>query len=95
MSIEDKQWKRCDIKTVQLLYPSMGKMMAQKAGVDDAWMIADGYVTEGTSNNAYIVKDDAIITRAVSGRYWPASPGHRFEIGRRGRYIICGKDVHT
>ena len=61
--IEDIRWGRRDIKTVQLLYPSMGKMMAKKAGADDAWMIEDGKVTEGTSNNAYIIKDGKIITR--------------------------------
>jgi D-alanine transaminase len=63
ITIEDQRWGRRDIKTVQLLYPSMGKMMAKKAGADDAWMIEDGFVTEGTSNNAYIVKDGTIITR--------------------------------
>jgi D-alanine transaminase len=41
----------------------MGKMMAKAAGADDAWMVEDGAVTEGTSNNAYIVKDGAIVTR--------------------------------
>ena len=66
ISIEDIRWGRRDIKTVQLLYPSMGKMMAKKAGVDDAWMVQDGFVTEGTSNNAYIVKGNKIITRAAS-----------------------------
>ena len=66
ISIEDARWARCDIKTVQLLYPSMGKMMARKAGCDDAWMITEGHVTEGTSNNAYIVKGDKIITRQLS-----------------------------
>lgn len=65
ISIEDIRWGRRDIKTVQLLYPSMGKMMAKKAGCDDAWMVEDGYVTEGTSNNAYIVKGNKIITRAL------------------------------
>lgn len=63
ISIADERWGRRDIKTVQLLYPSMGKMMAKAAGADDAWMIEDGHITEGTSNNAYIVKDGAIITR--------------------------------
>ena len=63
ISIEDIRWGRRDIKTVQLLYPSMGKMMAKKAGADDAWMVEDGFVTEGTSNNAYIVKHGRIITR--------------------------------
>ncbi len=65
ISIEDIRWGRRDIKTVQLLYPSMGKMMAKKAGVDDAWFVEDGAVTEGTSNNAYIVKGNRIITRAL------------------------------
>ena len=66
ISIEDIRWGRRDIKTTQLLYPSMGKMMAKKAGCDDAWMIEDGKVTEGTSNNAYIVKGNKIITRELS-----------------------------
>ena len=63
ISIPDERWGRRDIKTVQLLYPSMGKMMAKAAGADDAWMVQDGAVTEGTSNNAYIVKGNTIITR--------------------------------
>jgi D-alanine transaminase len=63
ISIDDQRWGRRDVKTVQLLYPSMGKMMAKAAGCDDAWMVEDGAVTEGTSNNAYIVKDNTIITR--------------------------------
>ena len=66
ISIADQRWGRRDIKTVQLLYPSMGKMMAKAAGCDDAWMVEDGAVTEGTSNNAYIVKDGKIITRHLS-----------------------------
>ncbi len=63
ISIADQRWGRRDIKTVQLLYPSMGKMMAKAAGSDDAWMVENGAVTEGTSNNAYIVKGNTIITR--------------------------------
>lgn len=67
ISIDDLRWGRRDIKTVQLLYPSMGKMMAKKAGADDAWMVEEtGLVTEGTSNNAYIVKDGRIVTRNLS-----------------------------
>ena len=67
ISIPDERWGRRDIKTVQLLYPSMGKMMAKAAGADDAWMVEDGFVTEGTSNNAYIVTHDGtIVTRHLS-----------------------------
>lgn len=66
ISIDDVRWGRRDIKTTQLLYPSMGKMMAKVAGADDAWLVEDGYVTEGTSNNAYFVKDGKIVTRPLS-----------------------------
>ncbi len=66
ISVPDIRWGRRDIKTVQLLYPSMGKMAAKKAGVDVSWFVEDGAVTEGTSNNAYIVKGNRIITRALS-----------------------------
>lgn len=66
ISVDDLRWARRDIKTVQLLYPSMAKMAAKAAGVDDAWFVEDGLVTEGTSNNVYIVKGRTIITRALS-----------------------------
>lgn len=58
ISIPDQRWKRRDIKTVGLLAPCMGKQAAVDAGVHDAWMVEDGLVTEGTSNNAYIVTND-------------------------------------
>jgi D-alanine transaminase len=66
ISVPDIRWGRRDIKTVQLLYPSMAKMAAKAAHVDDAWLVEDGMVTEGTSNNAYIVKGNRIITRQLS-----------------------------
>lgn len=65
--LPDLRWGRRDIKTVQLLYPSMAKMEAKRQGLDDAWLVEDGVVTEGTSNNAYIVTADGrIVTRALS-----------------------------
>lgn len=66
ISMEDLRWGRRDIKTVQLLFPSLAKMEAKSRGADDAWLVQDGEVTEGTSNNAYIVKDGTIITRQLS-----------------------------
>lgn len=67
ISMNDIRWGRRDIKTVQLLAPSMAKMAAKAAGKDDAWQVEDGFVTEGTSNNAYIVtREGTIITRNLS-----------------------------
>jgi len=64
--LPDLRWARRDIKTVQLLYPSMAKMEARRMGKDDVWMVEDGFVTEGSSNNAYIVTGEAIVTRPLS-----------------------------
>lgn len=66
VSVEDIRWGRRDIKTVQLLAPSMCKMAAKAAGADDAWLVEDGFVTEGTSNNTYIVSGGKIITRNLT-----------------------------
>jgi D-alanine transaminase len=67
ISVEDQRWGRRDIKTVQLLFPSWAKMQAKAQGADDAWLVEDGEVTEGTSNNAYIVTPDGtIVTRQLS-----------------------------
>ncbi|MEM9726110.1 MAG: D-amino-acid transaminase [Pseudomonadota bacterium] len=70
--VPDLRWKRRDIKTVNLLPASWAKMQARAAGADDAWMVEaddDGVerVTEGSSNNAYIVTTAGeILTRPRS-----------------------------
>lgn len=72
ITIDDLRWGRCDIKTVQLLYPSLAKMEAKKQGADDAWFVKDGVVMEGTSNNAFIItQDDVIVTRPTSNQILP------------------------
>lgn len=64
ISVEDIRWKRRDIKTVNLLAPVLAKQAAKDAGADDAWMVEDGFVTEGSSNNAFIItKDGTLVTR--------------------------------
>lgn len=56
ITIPDIRWKRCDIKTVALLPNVLGKQQAAEAGVFEALMVGDdGYVTEGTSTNVWIV----------------------------------------
>lgn len=63
----DIRWARRDIKTVGLLAPSMAKMIAKRAGADDAWMVEQGFITEGSSNNAYIVTDGGVIVTRQLG----------------------------
>ena len=69
----DLRWQRKDIKTTQLLFATLIKTEAYKLGADDAWLIdGDGFVNEGTSNNAYIIdKNNKIITRNLSNKLLP------------------------
>jgi D-alanine transaminase len=66
ITVPDIRWARRDIKSVMLLAPVLGKQAAYEAGAFEAWMVEDGKVTEGTSSNAYIVKDGKVITRGLS-----------------------------
>jgi D-alanine transaminase len=67
----DQRWARRDIKTVMLLALVLAKQEAIEAGFDDAWMVEDGLVTEGSSNNAYIVRDGVVQTRHLSNDILP------------------------
>jgi len=66
VTIPDIRWARRDIKSVMLLAPVLGKQEAYERGANEGWMVENGFVTEGTSSNAYIVKDGKVITRELS-----------------------------
>jgi D-alanine transaminase len=66
VAVDDIRWKRRDIKSVGLLAPCMAKMQAKAAGADDAWLVEDGFVTEGSSSNAFIVDaKGTLVTRQL------------------------------
>jgi len=64
----DLRWKRCDIKSISLLPNVLAKQLAISAGCTEAWLVdEEGFVTEGTSTNAWIVThDDVLVTRDLS-----------------------------
>ena len=67
ITIPDIRWRRCDIKSIALLPNVLGKQQAREAGAYEAWQVdRKGYITEGTSTNAWIVTEDgAVVTRAA------------------------------
>ncbi len=67
-TVPDIRWRRRDIKTTALLPNAWAKQRALEAGFKDAWQVDDdGYVTEGSSSNAWIVtKDKQLVTRPRS-----------------------------
>lgn len=61
VTVPDLRWGRADIKTTQLLYASLMKNQAIAHGADDAWMERDGFVTEGTAQNAHIITAEGVL----------------------------------
>lgn len=59
----DIRWGRVDIKTVGLLPNALAKEAATQAGAYEAMLVRDGYVTECSASNAWIVDETgALIT---------------------------------
>ena len=73
VTLPDIRWQRCDIKTVALLPACLAKAEAARREADDAWQLdRDGNITEGSSNNVYIVtKDGKLVTRPLSNDILP------------------------
>lgn len=68
ISYPDLRWLRRDIKTTNLLPATMAKQAAKEQGKHDAWLVDEqDAVTEGVSNNAFIVtRDNELVTRRLS-----------------------------
>lgn len=69
VTLPDQRWKRCDIKSIGLLPNVLAKQQAAEQGAREAWLVdSDGFVTEGSSANAYIVdQSGTIVTRPLGG----------------------------
>jgi D-alanine transaminase len=61
ITMPDLRWGRADIKTTQLLYASMMKNEAIARGADDAWMERNGWITEGSAQNAHIITQEGVL----------------------------------
>jgi D-alanine transaminase len=65
ITVPENRWDRVDIKTIALLPNVLAKQAAKEKGAKEAWFVGeDGYVTEGSSSNAWIIsRDGKVITR--------------------------------
>ena len=72
ITLPDLRWARRDIKSVALLAQVLAKQAAKAAGVAEAWMVEDGFVTEGASSTAFIITEaKEVITRPPSHAVLP------------------------
>jgi len=73
ITVPDQRWQRVDIKSVALLPNVLAKQSAREQGAREAWLVdARGYVTEGSSSNAWIVsREGKLITRPLGNDILP------------------------
>ena len=62
ITVEDFRWRRCDIKATTLLANVLMKQRASEAGVQEAIIVANGEVLEGSSTSVLIVSGDVLIS---------------------------------
>lgn len=67
-TVVDDRWGRCHLKTICLLPNILGKQRAVDAKCDEGLFVRDGVVTEGTSSNAFFVRDGALHTHPSDHR---------------------------
>jgi D-alanine transaminase len=67
ITVAENRWPRVDIKSIALLPNVLAKQAAREAGAFEAWFVdTSGFVTEGSSTNAWIVTDEGtIVTRSA------------------------------
>jgi D-alanine transaminase len=61
ISAVDYRWLKCDVKSTSLLANCMLRQMAADAGATEVVMFRDGFLTEGSSSNVFVVKNGTIL----------------------------------
>lgn len=68
-SVPDDRWGRCHLKTLNLLANVLAKQAALQAGADEGLFVReDGFVTEGTVSNAFLVRGGRVFTHPADAR---------------------------
>jgi D-alanine transaminase len=69
----DTRWKRCDIKSLNLLPNVLAKRKAHKAGCDEAIFVDDnGFVTEGSSSAFFEIFGNKLCTSPLAINILPS-----------------------
>jgi D-alanine transaminase len=73
ITMPDQRWPRVDIKSISLLPNVLAKQAARSHGAREAWLVDQkGYVTEGSSSNAWIInRDGKLLTRQLDNAILP------------------------
>ena len=71
-TLEDIRWLRCDIKSTALLAAVLLRMEARRRGADEAILLRDGRLAEGSSSAVFVVKDGRVATPPANHERLPS-----------------------
>jgi D-alanine transaminase len=71
ITAQDIRWGRCDLKTVALLPNVLMRQLGADAGCTETIMLRDGFLTEGSASNIFVVKDGIILAPPKDHRMLP------------------------
>jgi D-alanine transaminase len=60
VTAEDFRWKKCHIKSTSLLGNVLARQISYDAGATETILIRDGWLTEASSSNVFVVKDGVV-----------------------------------
>lgn len=60
VTLPDERWLHCDMKSTALLGNVLARQSAADRGVMEGVMFRDGFLTEGSSSNVWMVKDGVL-----------------------------------
>ena len=60
--MQDLRWLRCDIKSVSLLGNCLLRTLAADQGAIEAILVRDGFLTEASASNVFIVRNELVLT---------------------------------
>jgi D-alanine transaminase len=73
ITVEDFRWGRCDIKSTALLANVLMKQQAADAGANEAIIVRDGQVMEGSSTSVFVIKHGVLATPPNSHSILPGT----------------------
>lgn len=95
VTIDDFRWGACDIKSTSLVANVMLKQQAAEASVEDAILIKDGMVSEGTASNVFMVKGGVLITPPTGCRLLPGITRDLvIEIAKNNAILVEEREIH-
>ena len=81
----DERWLHCDLKTISLLGNVLARQRATDAGAAEAVLFRNGFLTEASASNVFIVRDGVILAPPKDNQILPGiTYDAAFELARGG-----------